>query len=206
MQRNRGPRLFPLFIILVVVVLLIIVIVSVGRAIFGGNNQTATTSQDPGQTNLLNTGLSHSVRLTVRGPLTAEETFKSYTIEASPTMRSMTVYQGYLETVETAKNYDNNQKAYEQFVFALDKANMMKGKELSDDKNDIRGICATGHVYEYSVLTNGQAIKTLWTSTCSGSKGSLNASVSQLNDLFTKQIPDYAATMPFRTSGLPTKL
>ncbi len=206
MQRNRGPKLFPLIIIVIVVILLIIAIVSIGRAVFGGKDTASTVVVDPGRTTLLETGSSHSVSLTVRGPITADESFKSYTIEVSPLMRSMNAYKGYVESVEAAKNYDNNQKAYEEFVFALDKANMMKGKQLSGDKNDLRGVCATGYVYEYAVLTNGQEIKSLWTSTCGGSKGSLDASVGQLNNLFQGQIPDFSTLVPFRQSGLPTKL
>jgi hypothetical protein len=89
-----------------------------------------------------------------------------------------------------SKQYANNQKAYEEFVYSLDKANMMKGDELKDDKNDTRGICATGSVYEFEVMTDNSTVKRLWTSTCKGSSGSFKASVSQVQSLFLKQIPD----------------
>ncbi|MNL50353.1 hypothetical protein D3C87_1733650 [compost metagenome] len=66
----------------------------------------------------------------------------------------------------------------------------MKGTAFEGDKDDTRGICATGTVYEFETVQSGQAVKRLWTSTCSGSKGSLAASTSQLKNLFVGQIPE----------------
>jgi hypothetical protein len=203
MQRS-GTRLFPLFLVLIIVIVVIVAIVSIGRAIFFSGEQTTVTDADTntGRTELLKTTADHSVRLTVRGPIVADEAFKSYQITISPSARTMAVYQGYLEDEERAKQLDNNREAYEQFVYALDKANMMKGTMPADDaENDLRGICATGYVYEYSVLVADDPVKHLWTSTCDGSKGTLNASVQQLNDLFLVQIPDSGDLVPFRTSN-----
>jgi outer membrane protein assembly factor BamB len=119
----------------------------------------------------------------------------------------MVVYNGYLGTVDKRSDLDNNHKAYEQFVYALDKANMMKGKvPEGDDKNDVRGICATGYVYEYEVLNGSNQVKRLWTSTCDGSKGSLQASVGQLNNLFHRQIPDFEKIYPFRVLDAQLRL
>ena len=69
MQRNRGARLFPLFLTLVVVVIIIIGIIALGKAIFGGNQtQTQTTPLvDDGRQALLDTASNRSVRLIVRG-------------------------------------------------------------------------------------------------------------------------------------------
>ena len=67
---------------------------------------------------------------------------------------------------------------------------MVKGIELEGDRNDIRGVCATGRVSEFSVLDESVFVKKLWTSTCKGSVGSLKASSTQLTQLFVSQIPD----------------
>jgi hypothetical protein len=196
---NRGrPRLLPLFIIVLVVIVVIFGIVSIGRALFTAPT-TSTQESDHGREALLSTSATHSVRMTARGPIVANENFTSYQITVSPTARTMMVYNGYVDAVSDRIELDNNQKAYEEFVYALDKANMMKGKVPdSDAKNDVRGICATGYVYEYEVLTNASSTKRLWTSTCDGSKGSLQASIGQLNSLFNKQIPGYEKIFPFR--------
>jgi hypothetical protein len=203
MQRS-GTRLFPLFLVLIIVIVVIVAIVSIGRAIFFSGSQTTTTDADTntGRTELLTTTADHSVRMTVRGPIVADEKFKSYQITISQSARTMVVYRGYLDEEERTKQLDNNRAAYEQFVYALDKANMMKGTMPEDDaENDLRGVCATGHLYEYSVLVADEPVKHLWTSTCDGSKGSLEASVNQLNDLFLVQIPGSEDLVPFSSSN-----
>lgn len=194
MYRNSS-RVLPIIIVLIIVAIAIAALVSVGRAIFGGGNNPSQTQVDVGHDALINTGTDHSVRMTVRGPIVADENFRSYQITVDPTTRSMVTYSGYLDQTIDSKQYSNNQKAYEEFVYALDKANMMKGDELKDDKNDTRGICASGNVYEFEVLTNGSTVKRLWTSTCKGSAGSFKASVQQVQSLFLKQIPDNEALL-----------
>ncbi len=201
MQRSRS-RFFPLFLVIIVLVIIIVAVISIGRAIFNSAQPSSqNTDVDQGKSALLSTAVNHSVQLTVRGPIVANETFTSYSITVSPGSRTMNVYQGYLDSIQNSKTLDNNSRGYEQFVYALDKANMMKGTMPSDDAaNDLRGICATGFVYEYSVLVDSSSVKHLWTSTCGGSKGTLDASVNQLNNLFLAQIPDSSNLNPFNQS------
>jgi hypothetical protein len=90
-------------------------------------------------------------------------------------------------------------------VYALDKANMLETRKAANDDElkDLRGICAGGYVYEYAVLSGDSEVKKLWTSTCEGSKGTLEASTEQLNRLFLAQIPGSNELIPFRqNSGL----
>lgn len=188
MYRGNSTRIVPVILVLIVIAIVIAALVSVGRAIFSGDAQTGEAN--PGRDALLDTSLGHSVRMTVRGPLVANEEFHSYQVNVDASSRALTTYQGYLEQSIGSKTYGNNLKAYEQFVYALDKANFMNGAELEGDKNDTRGICATGLVYEFEVINAGSTVKRLWTSTCKGSPGSLKASVTQVKNLFLKQIPD----------------
>ena len=201
MRPNRGNRFLPLLISLIIIAVAIAAVVSIGRAIFnvGPSNDVAQT--DVATKALLNTDSSRSVEMVVRGPIVANEEFQSYSIKVSPSERTMNVYRGYLDTLTKDKTLDNNHDAYVQFVYALDKANMTKirGDETDDD---IRGICATGYVYEFSVQNEGEAVQTLWTSTCSGSKGTLRANKDQLSNLFLNQIPGSEDMVPFHTSSL----
>lgn len=192
MYRGNGSRIFPVILVLIIIAIAIAALVSVGRAIFGGGGeQPAQQSQvDTSRDSLLNTALGHSVRMTVRGPLVADEAFRSYQISVSPDNRSLTTYSGYLERSLETKQLGNNTRAYEEFVYALDKATMVKGEAFTGEKDDTRGICATGKVYEYEILNAGATVKRLWTSTCKGSPGSLKASSKQLEALFHEQIPD----------------
>jgi len=205
MQRNSRARFFPLIISLVVIALIIAAVVSIGRAIFNSGDSSSndqTSQTDQGKEALLNTSAGRSVQMTVRGPIVADEDFTSYRIAVSNSERSMNVYKGYVEEQTNGKSLENNTQAYEEFVYALDKANMMKGNSSADDesKQDIRGICARGYVYEFAVLSGGNEVKKLWTSTCGGSKGTLDASKDQLSQLFLAQIPGSNELIPFRQS------
>ncbi len=191
MYRGNSSRIVPIILVLVVIAIVIAALVSLGRAIFGGGESPTDPAQvDVGHEALINTSPNRSVRMTVRGPIVADEDFRSYQITISPSSRVLVTYSGYLNQMLSSKEYPNNKKAYEELVYSLDKAEMMKGDELPDEKDDTRGICATGNVYEFEVLTDNSTVKRLWTSTCKGSPGSFKASVSQVQNLFTKQIPD----------------
>jgi hypothetical protein len=195
MYRGNSSRVVPIILVLIVIAIAIAALVSAGRALFGGGDQTSQTQVDVGHDALVSTGIGHSVRMTVRGAIVADENFRSYQITVGPTDRSLVTYSGYLEQATGTSQYGNNSKAYEELVYALDKANMMKGPELENEKNDTRGICATGEVYEFEVLQNNSTVKRLWTSTCKGSLGSFKASVSQVQNLFLSQIPDSKKTL-----------
>lgn len=191
MARYRTSRIIPVALILIITAIAIAALVSMARVIFfnsgsGDNNAQPDISREA----LMSTSADRSVKMIVRGAIVADETFRSYQIEVSPGMRSLTTYTGYLDNPIDSITLGNNIPAYEQFVFALDRANLAKGTELTGEKNDLRGICATGKVYEFQILKADKSVKSLWTSTCKGSAGSLDASVSQLTNLFTAQIPD----------------
>jgi len=189
MYRGDRARIFPVIIVLIVIAVAIAGLVAAGRAIFGGEQPTAT-QPDVSREALLNTASLRSVRMTVRGPLVADENFRSYQLTVSNSNRTLTTYSGYLAQPLASKQLGNNNKAYDEFVHALDKASMVKGEAFSGDKDDTRGICATGRVYEFEILDGTSSVKRLWTSTCKGSAGSLKASSKQLETLFLEQIPD----------------
>jgi hypothetical protein len=177
MARYNSSRALPIALVLIIVAVAIAALVSLTRA-------KTTTSQDA----LVSTAADRSVRMTVRGPIVADEDHKSYQITVTPSSRVLTLYSGYLNSQTNQVALGNNIPAYREFVYALNRANLVKGTELSGDANDTRGICATGRLYQFEVLKADTAVTTLWTSTCKGSSGSLDASATQLISLFTNQI------------------
>lgn len=189
MYRGDRARIFPVIIVLIVIAVAIAALVSVGRAVFGGGDQQPALT-DSSQEALLNTSAERSVRMTVRGQIVADETFRSYQMVVTPSERILTTYAGYLDSPIESKRLANNVKAYEEFVYALDKAALTKGTPFTGELDDIRGVCASGQVHEFEVLDGTTVVKRLWTSTCKGSPGSLKASVKQLEGLFIQQIPD----------------
>ncbi len=193
-SRNSISRFIPIVLVVIITIVAIIAVITIGRALIGGGG-TAGPREDQsdlndGRTALLSSDISRSVRLTVRGPIVADEKFRSYRITVSPDKRKMTTYEGYLRTPIQSKDFDNSFAAYEELIFALDKRKMMDGRSLTEEQNDLRGVCATGRIYEFETLVNGETLKKLWTSDCGGAKGSALAEVSEIMDMFLKQIPN----------------
>lgn len=191
MYRGSGPRILPLIIIILVVALVIAALVSIGRIFFTNSNTTNTPqSTESVLASVHDTSGGRGVRWTVRGPIVADEKFRSYRIEISATDRTYTTYSGYLDQVIDTKTYPNNQRAYEQFIYALDKANIGQTRNAKD--TDFRGVCATdGFAFIFDTLQGESSDHTLWTTSCKGSKGSMSASVPQVHALFVNQIPDF---------------
>lgn len=195
MYKGNRPRIVPIIIAIVVVALAIAALVSLGRLLFGGGNtQKSTVSvSDQIRTDTLDTASGRAVQFTERGSIVADEEFKSYQIVITPTTRTYTTYSGYLDRVVAAKTYQNNEQAYVQFVYALDKASISKIRSGSSS-SDVRGVCATdGRLYTYETTNNSAATHMLWTSTCKGSPGDMGANVAQVKALFVNQIPDFDA-------------
>ncbi len=190
MASRRLPRIVPIILVIVIIIAVVVALVSLARLLFFSGASSTPPQADTSQQELLDTSASHGVILVVRGPIVADENFRSYSITISPSSRSIQTYTGYLDAVVEQKTLPNNNAAYQEFVYALDRANLMRGTPFEGERNDIRGICATGKVSSFSLLNNGSAVKTLWTSTCNGSPGSLKASPEQLTQLFVNQIPD----------------
>ncbi|MDB5177272.1 MAG: exported protein of unknown function [Candidatus Saccharibacteria bacterium] len=194
MDRSGIQRIIPIVLVLIVIVVAAVALFSVARTLFfsGDSNTSQTQTVNSGKQALTNIQAGHSVRMTYRGPIVGQDKFHTYTITASPDSRNMTTYVGYLGQQVDTSQLTNNTQAYEQLVFALDRAKLMDGTPLTGDADDRRGICATGTVYEFDVLEGSSSIQNLWTSTCKASAGSLKASLPAVSKLFQLQIPDYS--------------
>lgn len=186
----RNSRVIPIVLILISVAVAIAALVSLARAVFFNDSSQSTSKVDVSESSLLNTAINHSVTMTVRGPIVADEQFRSYNVTISPTNRTINVYSGYIKSQLSQIALANNTPAYEQFVHALNRADFVKNSELTGDANDLRGICANGEVYEFSVLKDNKSVKTLWTTTCSNIKGSLGVKYGVFKSLFINQIPN----------------
>ena len=193
MDRSGLSRLIPIILVIIVVVVAVAALISVGRMFFGGGegSQSPTPAENNGKEALLKTTANYSVKMTVRGPITANETARSYTITISPSKRTMTTYKGYVGEQIDSEELDNNVQAYTQFVNALSRAELMDGTPLSGEDNNTNGVCATGALYEFEVRQETNTIQKLWATTCKSAKGSLTASLGQVSRLFQVQIPSY---------------
>lgn len=192
-DRNSFSRFVPILLVVVIIIVAVAAVITIGRSLLGGGSSDSPSQPDQtsvGRTALLSTDISRSIQLTVRGPIVASESHRSYRITISPESREMTTYEGYLGKVLDTKSFSNNSVAYTELVHALDKRRMMDGRELTEEQNDLRGICASRKLYEFETLASGETVVKLWTSDCDGSRGSALANVSEILDMFLKQIPD----------------
>lgn len=191
-SKNSLSRFVPILLVIGITIVAVAAVIAIGRAIMGGGSNTETPAGqvDRARAALLSSDSSRAVRLTVRGNIVGDEDFRSYQVTISPDSRDMTTFEGYLGDVIETVDFENNFVAYEELIFALDKRKMMDSRALSEDQNDLRGVCANGKLYEFEVLVNGETLQKLWTSDCGGAKGSALAEVSEILDMFLKQIPD----------------
>jgi hypothetical protein len=188
---SSRNRILPVILVVVIMIVAIVGLVALARAIFFSSGSSDTTQQvDVSRDALLATSEGHAVQVTVRGPIVADENFNSYRITITPSSRTLTTYRGYLDQQIDSVNLGNNVSAYTEFVNALDKANLALGEAFTDEKDDTKGICATGRLYDFEIINGTDVVKRLWTSTCKGSPGSLRASVEQVTNIFNQQIPD----------------
>lgn len=190
MARYEKSRIIPIILTLLIVIVAIVALVSLMRSLFFSRQAAPLSDTDTSQVALLNTTVDRAVRMTVRGKIVGNEDFRSYEITVTPSNRTYTVFAGYTGQQVERLTFGNNIPAYEEFVYALSRANLAKGEELSDDKNDTRGVCATGRLYSFTILNANQSVETLWTTSCRGTEGSLDANETQLASLFAAQIPN----------------
>lgn len=190
MAGYRSRRIFPIIMVLILVAIAIVGLVYAAQYLFFSGGKSSTSKTDVSQSALINTSANRSVIMTVRGQIVADENFRTYQIKIAPNGRTFTTYTGYLDKQLENVSLYNNVPAYEQFVYALNRAKLMNANEFTGENNDTRGICATGYLYEFQIMESDKTIKKLWTTSCSNARGSLRIAVAPIVNLFVVQIPD----------------
>jgi hypothetical protein len=171
--------------------LLVAAILGVGKGILSSDGDTAQKTDSKDEKPLLLTNIpDERVEMTVRGPLVADEEFRSYTISVSQKERTMNVYKGYKNDLSKNTKLYNNGESFTQFVYALERVGMTG--QIDGVSGETRGICATGELITFNVYNKDELKKTLWASTCDGSKGNMAGDVGKLQRLFSRQIPEYS--------------
>lgn len=195
MDNYNTRRLISIAVVVIIIAVAVFGLIFAANLLFfsGGNNGLAPAITY--ESDLLSTTANRAVRMSVRGPIVADENFRSYQIEITPNSRSLIVYTGYLNQTVSNESLGNDVPAYTQFVYALDKAKFMNANVLTGSNNDTRGVCATGYLYEFTILNDNKSIKQLWATSCSSVRGSFSANVGSVMNLFIVQIPDAQKTI-----------
>ena len=137
---------------------------------------------------------SSFVRVSVEGPVVANEKFQSYQIDVGQDYRELKVFNGYDKKVVAEKRYTNNSDAFDMFLKALKLANFtsQSTKTYGDDES---GYCATGNRYVYQLFDAGEQIEKAWGVSCGASIGTFTGNGPAVRSLFKSQIPDFAEVM-----------
>lgn len=186
---ERRRKIILAAIAIVVVIFCVFIFMLIKNAIDRNNLPKAP---DLAKTTLVSTSAENAVSMTVRDEIVADEIYDSYQIIVTPSARSVLIMKGYNKEIIKRFDYSNNKSAYEQFVYALDKAKITEIRDLNETENDTRGVCATGNLYRFDILKSGSSVKDIWTTSCRDSKGSMKASLKEVKDLFRSQLPTEA--------------
>lgn len=184
-------RIILIVLVIAIIGLLVAAILGVGKNMTGtdGGSESTQPAKSEDKPLLLSDIPNEKVEVVVRGPIVADEDFRSYKITISQGARTFNLYDGYKNELDKKTELYNNSEAFTQLVHALNKNGMAKSIDGVD--GDVRGICANGKLITFNVYIKGELKSSLWTSTCNGSKGNLGANASKLLNLFTAQVPDF---------------
>ncbi len=157
------------------------------------SNPRATEDTRRQEVTNINTG--RSLRMTVYGPIVANEERESYEITVTTTSRRFTAYKGYSQSQIASNDYDNTYEGYQQFAYALARAGFDKKRDVTEEQSDDRGACATGKRYVYELFENGTVAKRTWTTNCNSVRGTYGGTNATTYQLFQSQIPEFNKTI-----------
>jgi hypothetical protein len=101
----------------------------------------------------------------------------------------MELMGGYENSVQQTRTYTSNEEAYATFLRAIDLQGYTKGSD-DEGREDSRGVCPTGKVYTFEIITGSSTVQRFWTTSCGG--GTFKGKTDLIRRLFRAQIPDYA--------------
>jgi hypothetical protein len=182
-------RYFIGFLITIGLIILLIVLLFTGG---GKKNNPINGSQQPQTVQQLANFASTNavVRLTIEGPIVADQNYQSVQITVGNDNTSYQQFQGYQGTVASQQNIVNNQASYSNFLYAIGRAGFLLGdnsKALANDK----GYCSTGNRYIFELIEGGTTIQRYWATSCSGTPKTYKGDLSLTLTLFQAQVPNY---------------
>lgn len=161
-------------------------------------------TQNSGNSNTTKPGAKPTVKLvdyidkdnsrvvwTLQGKVVGEDQRRAIRITISSDERRIEILDGYEQTVERSKTYENTQAAYDTFLRALNLAGFTLERKVSN--TDERGVCPLGNNTIYDLQEGDNQPVHLWSSSCSSALGTAAGGTGLIQRLFQAQIPDYSA-------------
>lgn len=179
------------FAFLAAVALIVVVFILIVRGFGGGG-------KPPVQTELIDYAKTQTVvRMTVEGRVNLDAEHRLVRVTVGRDSNVINLIQGYEGHVIQTQTYDSNENAYATFLRALQLKGYTKGND-DPDRQDSRGVCPTGKVYTFEIITGSSPVQRFWTTSCGG--GTFKGEASVIRQLFRAQIPDYSKII--RGTGL----
>jgi hypothetical protein len=151
--------------------------------------------RNEGERALIEVHDASAVRMTVRGRLVGNEEHRSYEVILRPHTREIRVLAGYDRRAVLERSFSNNWDAYTEISFALRRMGMMRGHELPERYNDVRGICPNGELMTFEVLDGYRVVQKLWRTSCNGDRGSFTGDHRDISNLILTQIPEHRSLL-----------
>ncbi len=130
-----------------------------------------------------------AVRLTVDGPINAEQNHRQTQITVTKNMVTYAELGGYKGVVRKSQAYTNTEAAYTSFLRALALAGFTSG-DTSKDLQDERGYCAQGNRNIFELIQSNKDVERYWSTSCGKPKTYLGNSSLTIS-LFKAQVPNY---------------
>jgi hypothetical protein len=175
-------RYFIGFIVTIGLIVLLIVL------LFSGGSKPKATVTPKTLTSYANTDAT--VRLTIDGPINAQQTHNQVQITVDREDAQFALLQGYNGSVIKSQTYANTENAYDAFLHALEHAGFTEGNTASG-LSDESGYCPTGDRYIFELMNNDQDLERYWTTSCGGTPKTFGGKLNLNLTLFEQQIPTY---------------
>jgi hypothetical protein len=175
-----------ILIILAVFLMVTFVIFILARP--NSNKDSSKASEKP--TSIMDYSTTGTAIFTQIGSVSAPETHQSIAISISNSSRSLYIYTGYGNAPTISKSFTSTQASFDAFMQAIGGAGFLSSRTGSS--GSLEGSCTLGVRFTYQLNNNTSTLPVnTWGNTCSNKQGTFAGSVSNTQQLFKAQIPDY---------------
>jgi hypothetical protein len=133
---------------------------------------------------------SAQVRLTIDGPINANQNHQQVQITADQNSVTYDQIQGYDGNVINQQQFTNSENAYSAFLHALEVAGFTEGNS-SAALSDEQGQCPLGDRFTFELIQNGNDLERFWTTSCPKSPRNYEGDAPLTITLFQAQVPGY---------------
>lgn len=133
---------------------------------------------------------STEVRYILRGEINALENHRILEITVGRNSRTAVIYEGYNGQVLKSENLSNTEEAYSQFLAGLQNFGFTNA-HTSEPNVLAEGACAQDKKADFEILQGSETLQSLWSTSCSGIRGTFAGNTSRIRSLFEAQLPDY---------------